>query len=203
MKIQNTTTKQSMLLKLKLFQTKTYLKKNMFTQLKVEDVECRLKKGLQVISKYHASGRKILFVGNLSPVEEVVLKKLLKKTKHMFVPERLWSKGALINKQSAQVNFSKRNSFYDTSQLKTSSNLILGLNCSIKNSIVVESYQAKIPMIALGNNLNIFDVKSSYKIPSNPRISKKKVKNNLFLNLCKKFLKKSIRRVSLNKKFKK
>lgn len=89
MKIQNLAINPNMLLKLKLIKTKIYNKKNIFIHLKVEDVECRLKKGLQVISKYHTNNKKILFVGDLSPVEEIKLKKLLKHTKHVFVPEHL------------------------------------------------------------------------------------------------------------------
>lgn len=89
MKIQSLLVKQSMLLKFKLIKTKIFNKKNIFVHLKIEDVECRLKKGLQVIHKYHVNDKKILFVGDYSLVEEVILKKLLKYTKHVFVSERL------------------------------------------------------------------------------------------------------------------
>lgn len=66
MKIQNLVVKQSMFLKLKLIKTKIFNKKKIFVHysLKIEDVECRLKKGLQVIYKYHVNDKKILFVGN-------------------------------------------------------------------------------------------------------------------------------------------
>lgn len=89
MKIQSLVVKQSVFLKLKLIKTKIFNKKNIFAHLKIEEVECRLKKGLQVIYKYHVNDKKILFVGNCSFAEEVRLKKLLKHTKHTFVPEHL------------------------------------------------------------------------------------------------------------------
>jgi hypothetical protein len=46
-------------------------------------------------------------------------------------------------------------------------------------------------MIFLGDNLNIFDNKSSYKIPGNFLLAKKKLRNNFFLTLLKTTLKKS------------
>lgn len=89
MKVKKIDIKHTMLLKLKLIHTKMYLKKERDPNLKIEDVECRLKKGLQVIFKFHASRKKILFVGNLSSAEEIVAKKMLKNTRHVFVPEHL------------------------------------------------------------------------------------------------------------------
>lgn len=89
MKVKKIDIKHTMLLKLKLINTKMYLKKESCQSLKIEDVECRLKKGLQVIFKFHASRKKILFVGNLSSVEEIAAKKMLKNTRHAFVPEYL------------------------------------------------------------------------------------------------------------------
>jgi hypothetical protein len=89
MKIKKIDKKHTMLLKLKLLDTKMYLKKESYPNLKIEDVECRLKKGLQVIFKFHASRKKVLFVGNLSSVEEIAAKKMLTNTRHTIVPEYL------------------------------------------------------------------------------------------------------------------
>ena len=89
MKVKKIDIKHAMLLKLKLINAKIYLKKESYPNLKIEDVECRLKKGLQVIFKFHASKKKILFVGNLSSVEEIAAKKMLTNTEHAFVPEYL------------------------------------------------------------------------------------------------------------------
>jgi hypothetical protein len=76
---------QNQLLKLKLIQTKIYKKNYIFTNLKIEDIEYRLRKGLQVIYKYHTKNKKILFINNYSTIETKI-KNLLKNTKHSFIP---------------------------------------------------------------------------------------------------------------------
>jgi hypothetical protein len=180
-----------MLLKLKLIKTKTYLKKESFPSLKIEDVECRLKKGLQIISKYHASGKKILFAGSLSPAEETIVKKSLKNTIHAFIPEHWRSNGSILNNQSSQVHPSKNRLSHKTSWLKNHSHLTLVLN-DLASDFIMENYKAKIPTIALSNNLNIFDFTFSYKVLGNFISSQRIVKSNLFLMLLQSFLRKPI-----------
>lgn len=189
MKIKNTIKNQNKLLKLKLIKTKIYKKNYTFTNLKIEDIEYRLKKGLQIIYKYHVSGKKILFVGNSSAVE-TTMKNLLKNTKHMFIPEYLWLNGAMTNKQTYSTNSTKRSLYDKTSKLKDKNNLIVILDKQIKNGIIAEGYKAKTPIIFLGSSLDIFDVRSSYKIPGNFLLAKKKIRNNFFLALLKSTLKK-------------
>jgi hypothetical protein len=194
MKSQNVVVKQSMLLKLKLIKTKIFNKKNVFVHLKMEDVECRLKKGLQVIYKYHANDKKILFVGNCSLVEEVRLKKLLKHTKHMFIPEYLLLNGTIYNKQLPQSYFSNYSSSYKILQLKYSVHLIIKLSNLIKICTENDLCKSKIPVIVLDTSINTFDAKVSYKILGNFIRSKKKMTNNLFLALLGSFLTKTIKR---------
>jgi len=81
MKIKN----QNQLLKLKLIKTKIYKKNYIFTNLKIEDIEYRLKKGLQIIHKYHIKNKKILFINNFLTIETKI-KNLLKNTNHTFMP---------------------------------------------------------------------------------------------------------------------
>ena len=177
MKIKNTIRNQNKLLKLKLIKTKIYKKNDTFTNLKIEDIEYRLKKGLQIISKYNISDKKILFVGNSSAMETKI-KNLLKNTRHMFISQYLWLNGAISNKQASSTD-----SLKETSKLKNKYNLIVILDKQINNDIINEGYKNKTPIIFLGSSLNIFDIKSSYKIPGNFSLAKKKIRDNFFLAL--------------------
>lgn len=202
MKIEKIVKKQSIFLKLKLIKTKMYAKTKSFSHLRIEDVECRLKKGLQVIFRYHVSGKKILFVGNSSFAEEAKIKKLLKNTRHAFVPEYLWSHGYIFNSTVYPTYTSKCKLFHETSILKSKSHLVVVLN-GLAIDIRIENYRAKIPTIALSDNLNIFDVTFGYKILGNLVISKKKEKSHLFLMLLQSFLRQqSVQTLVLNKKHK-
>jgi len=178
MKIKN----QNQLLKLKLIKTKIYKKNYTFKNLKIEDIEYRLKKGLQIIHKYHIENKKILFINNSSTIETKI-KNLLKNTNHVYITHHLWLNGKTTNKE--------KTSFYKTSQLNSKSDLIVILNKQISNYIIEENYKIKTPMIFIANELNIFDNKSSYKIPGNFLLAKKKIRNNFFLTLLKAVLKKS------------
>ena len=82
--MKNIIKKQTKLLKFKLIKTKIY-KKNYITKnlFKIEAIEYRLKKALQIIYKFHLSGKKILFVGDCI---DFSLNKLLCGTKHFFIP---------------------------------------------------------------------------------------------------------------------
>lgn len=54
-------------------------------------------------------------------------------------------------------------------------------------------------MSSLENNLNIFDIKPSYKIPGNFLLEKQKIQSNFFLALLKTTLKNAIK-IKLQKK---
>lgn len=181
MKIKNTTRNQNKLLKLKLIKTKIYKKNHAFKQLKIEDIEHRLKKGLQIIYKYHINNKKILFISS-SLVLKTKIKNLFKNIKHLFIPQQFWSNGEITNKQQFH---SKK-----ISKLENKANLIVILDKLVNNNIIKESYKAKIPIIFLGNSLNIFEANSSYKIPGDFLLNKKKLRDNFFLVLLKTILKK-------------
>lgn len=201
MKIKNTTKNKNKLLKLKLIKTKIYKKNYSFTNLKIEDIEYRLKKGLEIIYKYHVNGKKILFVNSSSAIE-TTLKNLLKNTKHTFIPDYLWLNGAITNKQD-QPFFSrlqKQNVSDITLKFKKNNSLIVILDKNIKNDAITESYKTKIPVIFLGRDLNIFDVKSNYKIPGNFLLAKKKIRDNFFLALLESTLKKAALHRAFNQK---
>ena len=190
MKIKNTIKYQNKLLKLKLIKTKIYKKNYPFMNLKIEDIEYRLKKGLQIIYKYHINGKKILFVGNSSTVE-TKMKILLKNTKHLFIPEYSLLNGVITNKQQFSTDLSKKSSYNQTPKLKNKHHLIVICGKQINNNILSEGYKAKIPIIFLGSNLDIFNIKSSYKIPGNFLLAKKKMISHFLLALLEAIFRKS------------
>jgi surface polysaccharide O-acyltransferase-like enzyme len=90
----------------------------------------------------------------------------------------------------ASLYILKRKGVYETSRPIKNNHLVIVFNSSM-SSFKTENYKAKMPTIALGNNLDILDVTLSYKIPGN-FITKcnKKVKSHLFWMLLKSFLRK-------------
>ena len=89
MKIKNTIKNKNKLLKLKLIKTKIYKKNYTFKQLKIEDIEHRLKKGLQIIYKYHINNKRILFISTSSTLE-MKIKNLLTNVKNLFIYQYFW-----------------------------------------------------------------------------------------------------------------
>lgn len=198
MKIKNTIKSKNKLLKLKLIKTKIYKKNYTFTNLKIEDIEYRLKKGLEIIYKYHVNSKKILFISSSLTIQTTI-KNILKNTIHTFMPDYLWLNGAMTN-NSPKQNISesqKKNTYQTALKLRKKYNLIVILDREIKGDVITESHKTKIPVIFLGSNLNIFDMKSNYKIPGNFLLAKKKIRDNFFLALLESTLKKA----ALHKEF--
>lgn len=201
MRIKKRIIKYSTLLKLKLIKTKIYLKKESYSNLTIEDVGCRLRKGMQVIFKFHANRKKIFFVGNVPSAEETAVKKLLRNTRHVFVPEYLWSNECAFNNTILSPHILKCDLVYATLKPKNNNHLTVILNSST-GSINIENYKAKIPTIVLSNNLDILDVTSSYKIVGNLVIGNKRVKSYLFLILLQSFIRKFMKVLVWNKRHK-
>lgn len=182
MKIQNKIINFNKLLKNKLIKTKIYKKKYKFFNLKIEDIEYRLKKVLQIIYKYHINGKKIFFIGNFLNIETYI-KSLLKHTKHIFITKQVLSSGMLTNPKILSVN---------------NVNLIVIFDKAANNNILNKSFKNKIPIIIVKNTSNIFNVKFSYIILGSFLASYMRVKNNLFLVLLHTILTKSIQ-IATNK----
>lgn len=145
------------LLKLKLIKTKTYKKTSILNSFKIEDIEYRLKRSLQIIKKYHIKGKKILFMTSFSTKK---WSNLLKHTKH-----------------------SVKNEYFYLS--KSSYNLIVIFGEWSNKSFLDESYKKKIPIIFIGQPLNIFDSTLNHKVPGNFSFHRKKLRKNLLLPLLK------------------
>ena len=117
------------------------------------------------------------------------IKNLLTNVKHLFISQYFWLNGQISNKQQF---LSKKISYNKISKLKNKSNLIVILDKLVDKNIIKESYKAKIPIIFLGDNLNIFETNSSYKIPGNFMLNRKKLRDNFFLVLLKGIIQKKV-----------
>ena len=128
MKLDNIKIYKNKIFKLKLIQTKIY-KKSYNNFIKIEDINIRLKKALHVIYNYHINNKRILFIGipmHIAPK----LKKLLKNTKHLFIPEYVWMSGILTNQEAVIEAY--------LSQIP-----LISLNCELK--MLVNNSNYKIP----------------------------------------------------------
>jgi ribosomal protein S2 len=213
MKINKIKTHNFKLLKLKLIKTKIY-KEKYSKFIKIEDTNIRLKKSLHIIYKYHINNKKILFIG--TPVNiDLTFKNLLQKTKHILIPTSLWLNGIITNQFSCFKYLFKNQKTINNKiskilfKIKNKSDLIVIFNTSDKISIINEGYSARIPIISINCNLEMTDEKSSYKVPGNFELRKKKIRDTFFYSILtavfkktNKNIKQSLKKKSFHKNFK-
>lgn len=144
MKIKKIVKSKSPLIKLKLLRTKNYKKNYSMINLKIEDIQYRFVKSLKILHKYNSKNKKISFL-NTAPTIAITLKRLLKKTKHIYASNYL-----LLKKNS---NFLQ-------------SDLFITLTKKIDTVILKKSHQIKIPNIVIANSCSLkkFDFGKNYKI---------------------------------------
>lgn len=136
MKVSRNITSFNKLLKLKLLKTKIYTKKYTFANIKLEELEHRLKKALQVIHKYHIQNKRILFVFPYFKSQMKVIRKLFGQVKHHFLPGIQWMWKFLTHKKNS----------YD---------LIVILSEPRYINLVLNFYSLNKPIIYIRKDLNI------------------------------------------------
>ena len=166
MKIKYVIKNKSRLIKLQLLKTKNYNKNYFFINLKIEDIQHRLIKGLKIIQKYNSSNKNILFLNNCLTIE-TKLKELLKKTIHFYTFKYLRSNNVVDNRESFLLTTLQKYVSYKISNLKNKNNLIIFLNKKVSKNDFKKSYKSKIPHIFVGNAMRNFDFRLSYKILGN------------------------------------
>jgi ribosomal protein S2 len=186
---------QYKLLKFNLIKSKLLKKKHYLKAITLEDIEFRIKKALYIIYLYHINNKRILFVGNPLNINRELLK-LFNKTKHIFIPKSAWIAGVITNQYSSfKSNFKQESQLNKISkqllELKKKSDLVVIIDQLLETKALEESYTAKLPIISLNNDLDIFDDKSNYKVPGNFVSSKSKINNNLFYSILITTMKKS------------
>lgn len=181
MKIKKINKYQNKLLKLRLIKTKIYKNQHQFNSIQIEDIEYRLKKALHIIHKFHTNNKKILFIGIPIKIHKK-LKQLLNNTKHIYIPESIWIDGIITNRNACFKYLSKNSKSTINknkvskllTKLKNKSDLIVIFDKSLDHTALNESYVTRLPIISFNYNLDIFETKSSYKIPGNFKFTKKK-----------------------------
>ncbi len=196
MKIKKIPQRINKLVKLKLIETKIYNKEQYLENIKIEDIEYRLKKICYLIYKYNVFNKRILFVGLPFNIT-LKLQELIKNTKHIFIPTSVWLSGAISNKNTNFSNLLKTKNTTKNQisellfQLKKNIDLVIIINDSNNSDeILNEGYVARIPVVLLNTNLNICFNKPSYKVPGNFKFVNKKTRSNLFYSLLISTLKK-------------
>lgn len=195
MKLKKIKVSKSKLIKFQLIKFKTYKQNKGVSDKNIqkfnfEYIELHLKKALQLIYSYHLNNKKIFFIG----VPFKLKKKffiMLKKTKHLFVPESTWIKGVLSNKISIFQYLNKQ----IKSNIKTTDtnlkflltiqekpDLIVLLNQEIEPHVFQESIKLKIPIVAITTSLKS-NKKIFYPIHGNFEFLNKKFDNIFFLLL--------------------
>jgi len=195
MKIKKIEKYQNKLLKLKLIQTKIYNKKQHLNNIKIEDIEYRLKKIFYIIYKYHIFNKRVLFVGAPLTINSQI-KNLVKFTKHILIPKDIWVRGAISNKISCFKHLSKNQKASNNKisellfQLRKSIDLIVIFGESENLNVLNEGYVSRIPIISINSNFNTQQNKPTYKVPGNFRFTNKKVLDNFFYSILISTLKK-------------
>ena len=103
--------------------------------------ETYLKKAINIISQYHMKNKTIFFIGVNKKIQNKY-KYILKTTRHLFLPDKSWTRGFLTNK--AVVSKHVKNFFL----LKKSPDLIVVFDEQSQFLITKEAYKLKIPVIA-------------------------------------------------------
>nr|QUS63596.1 ribosomal protein S2 [Haslea silbo] len=160
-----------------------------------KQTELYLKKAAQIIYRYHIVNKRILFLGFPSN-----LQLLLKKTKHILIPESNWLNGIITN-QILQFDHTltkqqKRLPFKIVKlllQLKKKIDLIVVFNLNKEVNAIQEGYTSRIPIIGGVTNLEINEDKVTYKMLSELKYMGDKIfSSNFFISMVKIVLKKAI-----------
>ena len=137
-------------------------KQKLNPKAEIKLTETLLSKIANVIYLYHVTGKTILFLG--LPTN---FNKVLKKTKHLFVPEFMWQTNMFDNNTTNTLKNSKKSKIPKNilklkKRLRKKVDLVI-INDKDKNHIAFkESYLARIPVIYLTESLEITDKKYSY-----------------------------------------
>ena len=89
----------------------------------------------------------------------------------------------MINKELSEILF----------KIKNKSDLNVILNTNTNTSALTESYLTKVPTISLNCDLDISEIKSSYKITGNFQFQKKKIRDFFFYSILTAVIKKANR----------
>jgi ribosomal protein S2 len=162
-------------------------------------VAIKLKSALRVIHKFHINKKKIIFVGNPLDINKQ-LTRVLKKTKHAFIPRSAWIAGHMTNKLAhAKISHDKydETQLFSIHKLKKKGSLVIIIDQLWDLIALNEFHSLNIPIISLNSKTKMLDETIAIKVPAKLVPIKSNLSNVLFYSLLLKIF-----QIAKNKKYK-
>lgn len=140
----------------------------------LDRIELGLKRILFVIYQYHISNKTILFIGFPQSTDSH-LSRVLRTSRHIFIPSFVWERGLLGNKSSISRKLRNSSYFRKFLELNNNPHLVVLFNSVKLRNIIPECEKLSIPVIYLGKPLVDLGKESCYFVEGN--FIKRKMKN--------------------------
>jgi hypothetical protein len=148
-------------------------------------VTSQIKKAFRVIYQYHINKKRIIFIGNPLYINKQ-LALMLKKTKHVFIPQSAWVAGHIAERFTRPTKMAHKKSkikLFSLRALKKKSNLVVIANQYEDSIALNEHHSAKIPIITLNNVTGMLDETSEYKVSAQLAYIRSEISELLFYSL--------------------
>ena len=172
------------LLNLKLVNSSLIIKSLKKNTLDLLSTVSQIKKVLKILYRYHISKKRIIFIGNPVYVNKQLVT-MLKKTKHLFVPQSAWVAGHIANRftRYKMPHAENARKIFSIRKLKKKSSLVVIID-PLKDIIALnEHHSAKLPIIALNSKTDMLNETSTYKVPVKLTSLKAELNSFLFYSL--------------------
>jgi hypothetical protein len=159
-------------------------------------IASQIKKVLRVIYQYHINKKRILFIGNPLYVN-AKLARMLKKTKHVFIPRGAWVAGHIADRFARATQMTHKKSkikLFSIRNLKKKSHLVVIIDRSLDFVALKEHHSAKIPIVALNDNTKMFNETGTYKVSAKLAYLRSELAELLFYSLLVSVFKKAGRK---------
>jgi hypothetical protein len=168
----------------------SYKKNSFYNKFSLKFTEILLNKIAHIIYYFHFFDKKIVFLGFPSRFFHI-----LKKTKHVVIPEYIWYSGIFRNNNALFLKKKKKkipnNMLKQILKLKKKTDLIMLYNLNDNTTAIKEAYLAKTPTVTICDKLNIINHKTILESTGNYNFVLEKIENtNFFFSFIEAVLKK-------------
>jgi len=157
----------------------SYKKNSFYSKFSLKFTEVFLNKIAQIIYRFHFSNKKMVFLGFPSHFFQI-----LKKTKHVVIPERIWYNNIFRDNNTLFLKIKKKkipnNMLKQILKLKKKTDLVILYNLSNNTTAIKESYLARIPTITIYDKLNIVNHQTISESTGNYNFVSEKIENTNF-----------------------
>lgn len=156
-------------------------------------VTSQIKKVFRVIYRFHMSKKRIIFIGNPFYINKQ-LTLMLKRTKHVFVPQSAWVAGHIADRFTRPTKMAHKKSkikLFSLRNLKKKSDLVVIINRCEDSIALNEHHSAKIPIVTLNDNTSMLNETSAYKVSAKLAYLRSEISELLFYSLLLSVLKKA------------